>query len=140
MPASLAREAARQDHISRHCDARYIDGIKARCHYLLGNHQEAAVLLKDVLAEEQPAGTIDIGIWYAYFAETYALRQPEKSAEAALQALDISRTANSARVTQALLPVAVTLRPRRGVEVVDRFLQRHSAAVAAQLSVSESWT
>ncbi|WP_430789160.1 hypothetical protein [Actinoplanes sp. G11-F43] len=129
-----------QDHISRHCDVRYIDGIRARCHYLLGNHQEAAALLTDVLADEQPAGSVDLGIWYAYLAETHASRQPEKSAEAALQALALSRAADSARVTQALLPVAVTLRPLRGLDLVDRFLQQHNAAVATQLSVSESWT
>ncbi|GGN38313.1 transcriptional regulator with XRE-family HTH domain [Actinoplanes campanulatus] len=129
-----------EDHISRHCDTRYIDGIRARCHYLLGNHHEAAALLTDVLADEQPAGSIDRGIWYAYFAETHAPRHPEKSAEAGLKALALSRSADSARVTQALLTVAVTLRAHRGLDLVDRFLQQHSAAVAAQLSVSESWT
>ncbi|WP_436528414.1 hypothetical protein [Actinoplanes sp. HUAS TT8] len=129
-----------QDHISRHCDVRYIDGIRARCHYLLGNHQEAAALLTDVLADEQPAGSVDLGIWHAYLAETHAPRHPEKSAEAGLQALAVSRAADSARVVQALLPVAVQLRPHRGLDLVAKFLQQHSAAVATQLSVSESWT
>lgn len=132
--------ASPQDHISRHCDTRYIDGIRARCHYLLGHHQEAAALLTDVLADEQPAGSVDLGIWHAYLAETHAPRQPEKSAETALQALALSGAADSARVTQALLPVAVALRPHRGLDLVDRFLRQHSAAVATQLSVSESWT
>lgn len=122
------------DVIARHCDHRYITAANARCRYLLGDHRSAATILEDVLSEELPSTQLDAGIWLAYLADAYQLHDPERAADTATEALAVARHCTSARVVRALLPLAITLRPYRGVEPVDRFLSAHREALAGGLT------
>ena len=84
------------DEMARHCDSRYINAARARCLYLLGERHEARTQLEEVLAQDQPAGAIDVGMWTAYLAESQADDQPDDGAHTGQQALDIADSTHSA--------------------------------------------
>jgi hypothetical protein len=139
---SLARTEiqAPGDEMAGHCDSRYVNAVRARCLYLLGERKEADARLVDILDDDQPAGIIDIGMWTAYHAESRMGDRPEQSAVTGLHALDIADSTGSARIVKALAPVAVTLRASRGDTAVDTFLARYRASAANEVSTSTLWS
>jgi tetratricopeptide (TPR) repeat protein len=122
------------DSIAQHCDHRYLTAARARCAYLLGDHDSSAAMLNEVLSEESPAAPLDTGIWLTYLAESYQGQNPERAADTCSNALAVARRCGSARVVRALLPLAVTLRQHRGLDPVDRFLLAHQDALATKLA------
>jgi hypothetical protein len=113
------------DLISRHCDDRYVNAMRARCCYLLGDEDEATNILQDILNDDRPAVPLDRGMWMSYLAVGYAQTDPERAADAGMGALEAARSAQSARLARALLPTAVLLRRHRKHETVARFLDEH---------------
>ncbi len=71
----------------------------------------------------------------AYLAEGYTTLEPEKAAARGQASLDIAKRSGSARITRALLPVAVALRQYRRIEQVDLFLEQHRKVLTAQVSL-----
>lgn len=117
------------DAIAQHCDHPYVTAATARCRYLLGDHRSAATILEEVLTEGSPSTPLDSGMWLTYLADAYGPHDPERAANTATQALTVARRYTSARIVRALLPLAITLRPYRGLEPVDRFLDAHREAL-----------
>jgi len=123
------------DVISQHCDYRYVSAVRARCLYLLGEHRESTSIINDIFTDSAPSAPTDAGMWMVYLADGYASTDHQRAAAAGRDALAIARSSGSARITRALLPLAVNLRPHRSDEGVQSFLAEHNAALISVLSV-----
>ncbi|MDT5150585.1 MAG: hypothetical protein QOI01_2318 [Mycobacterium sp.] len=120
--------------VARHCDARYVNAVDGRCRNLLGDHADAVVVLQDVLADETPAPAADKGLWLTHLAEAYQPSSPEHAAATGQRALTLFHQSGSTRIVRALQPLALRLRPRRRLPIVNEFLTAHREALTAGLT------
>ncbi|MEU5696726.1 helix-turn-helix transcriptional regulator [Actinosynnema sp. NPDC020468] len=122
--------AARQGHGS-FCTPTYLELQRADCWLLLGRPDKAVGLYDAVLPSLPSVYRRDRGNALGRHATALArIGEPDRAADAALEALDIARSSGSVRTERAVAQVARALAPHGGVEAVSRLRDRLSARLA----------
>jgi hypothetical protein len=120
------------DQFAGHCDLRYLTAADARCRQLLGDTLSAAAILEELLADPTSSAPLDTGLWHVHLGECYLTADPEQAARQGGMALRIALAVGSYRIIRAAQPLAVGLRPRLDLAVVNDFVAAHREAVTGR--------
>jgi hypothetical protein len=108
-----------------------IDIMAGRCHTELERPMKAVPLLESALRRYQNESAREASLYATWLADSYlTAHEIERAAEVASQALELSRSVNSARTTDRLALVRTRLRPYRHSPAVRSFEDRYNTLLA----------
>jgi tetratricopeptide (TPR) repeat protein len=108
----------------------YVEIQRARCLTTLGDHQQAAQLFRDAIADIPPSLRRDRGVYIAREAMAHAnANDPEQAADAGMRALAIAQITHSGRITTELRRLDTALRRWKTVPRASEFRDAFGGAI-----------